>query len=177
MTEKEFKKKYNLIDPSVPILHTKLQNFDFSNPPVDPVELAQDLIAHMRYFGGIGLSANQLGLPYRVFVSEGDPAFAVFNPVITGTSTEEIMLDEGCLSYPGLYMKINRPSTIRVRFRDPYNNNVVKKFEGMTARVFQHEYDHLEGIDYLSRVSRLKLERAKEKQKKLIRKIQKMRRA
>ena len=53
-------------------ISSKLENFDLKNPPVDPVELATDMLAHMRYFGGIGLSANQLGLPYRVFVTEGD---------------------------------------------------------------------------------------------------------
>jgi len=171
MSKDEFVRKYSLIDPSVKILHTKLEPFDFNSPPVDPVELAKDMIAHMRYYGGIGLSANQLGLPYRIFVCEGDPAFAVFNPTITAYGDQTVLLDEGCLSYPGLYMKVTRPANIRVRFKDPYNNPIVKKFEGMTSRVFQHEYDHLEGIDYLSRVSRLKLERAKKQQEKLLRKI------
>ena len=61
----DFKKKYNLVDETDPILSTKMDRFDFQNPPTDPEELGKDLLAHMRYFGGIGLSANQLGLPYR----------------------------------------------------------------------------------------------------------------
>ena len=73
MTKKEFEKKYNLIAPSEDILRNKVPMFDMNNPPVDPQELGLDLLKHMRYFGGIGLSANQLGLPYRVFVMEGDP--------------------------------------------------------------------------------------------------------
>jgi len=99
MTDKEFKKKYNLVEPSHSLLRTKLEKFDFNNPPVDPVELGIDMLAHMRYYGGIGLSANQLGLPYRVFVMEGEPGFVCFNPVITASAGEDILLDEGCLTF------------------------------------------------------------------------------
>ena len=76
----EFKKKYNLVAANDEILNTPLENFDMKNPPVDPEELAKELVGHIRHFGGIGLSANQLGLPYRVFTMEGDPAFVCFNP-------------------------------------------------------------------------------------------------
>ena len=75
MSKEEFKKKYNLVDPSDELLRNKVPMFDMNNPPVDPQELGLDLLKHMRHFGGIGLSANQVGLPYRVFVMEGDPGF------------------------------------------------------------------------------------------------------
>ena len=167
MTEKKFEKKYNLIDANDTLLKEKLPRFDIKNPPegVDPVELGKELLAHMRYFGGIGLSANQLGLPYRVFVMEGDPGFVCFNPTITAYAGELVNLDEGCLSYPGLYVKKKRRGLIRVRFQDPYGNWITRQFAGMSARVFLHEYDHLFGVDFTDKVSKLKLDMAKKKVK------------
>ena len=90
-----FKKKYDLVDETSEILSTKMERFDFNEPPIDPEELGKDLLAHMRYFGGIGLSANQLGLPYRVFVMEGDPGFVCFNPRITAHAGDEVLLEQG----------------------------------------------------------------------------------
>ena len=173
MTKKEFEKKYSLIDPSDPLLRNKLPRFDIKNPPdgVDPEQLGLDLLKHMRHFGGIGLSANQVGLPYRVFVMEGDPGFVCFNPVVTASAGEEVMLDEGCLTYPGLYVKKKRPNLIRVRFQDPFGNPCVKKFTGMSARIFQHEYEHMEGLNFLEGIGDFALRRAREKQKKLFEKV------
>ena len=173
MTEKKFEKKYNLIDANDTLLREKLPRFDIRNPPegVDPVELGKELLAHMRYFGGIGLSANQLGLPYRVFVMEGDPGFVCFNPTITAYAGELVNLDEGCLSYPGLYVKKKRRGLIRVRFQDPYGNPCVKKFSGMSARIFQHEMEHMEGENFLEGVSRLALDNARRKQRNLLRRV------
>ena len=167
----EFKKKYNLVDESDKILSTKMDRFDFSNPPVDPEELARELIGHMRYFGGIGLSANQLGLPYRVFVMEGDPGFVCFNPRITAHAGDEVLLEEGCLSYPGLYIKKKRPAMIRCNFQDPYGNSITKRFSGISSRIFQHEFEHLEGANFLEGVSRLAIDNARRKQRNLLRRV------
>lgn len=167
----QFVKKYNLVEPSHPLLATQLPRFDFANPPVDPIELAKDLLKHMKHYKGIGLSANQLGLPYRVFAMEGDPGFVCFNPTITATGEEIVTLDEGCLTFPGLFLKVKRPQTIRVRFQDPYGTVCIKKFSGMTARVFQHEYEHMEGEFYINNVSRLAFERARDKQRKLLKRV------
>jgi len=171
--EKKFEKKYNLIEPNDPLLNNPLERFNINNPPegVDPVELGKELLSHMRYFGGIGLSANQLGLPYRVFVMEGDPGFVCFNPTITAYAGELVNLDEGCLSYPGLYVKKKRRGLIRVRFQDPYGNPIVKKFSGMSARIFQHEMEHMEGENFLQGISRLALDNAKRKQRNLLRRV------
>ena len=130
----------------------------------------------MRYFGGIGLSANQLGLPYRVFVMEGDPGFVCFNPTITAYAGELVNLDEGCLSYPGLYVKKKRRGLIRVRFQDPYGNPCVKKFSGMSARIFQHEMEHMEGELFIDSVSDFKLKSAMKKRKILKRKVERRQR-
>lgn len=168
----EFKKRYRLVEPTHELLSTKLERFNFNEPPIDPVELASDLLKHMRYYGGIGLSANQLGLPYRVFAMEGNPGFVCYNPTITAVGDDDVSLDEGCLSYPGLWLKIRRPQNIRVRFQDPYGNVCVKKFSGMTARIFLHEYEHMEGEHFINNVSRLALDRARNKQRKLLKKVQ-----
>ncbi len=144
----------------------ELEQFDFNNPQVDPVNLSQSMVSLMRKEMGYGLSANQVGLPLKVFVLEGEPAYAVFNPRITYLGEEEILLEEGCLSYPGLTLKITRPRFMRARFQDPYGDFVTKQFDGITSRVFQHEYDHLMGVDFTQKVSKLKKQMALKKWKK-----------
>ena len=144
----------------------ELEDFDFKNPQIDPVDLSQSLVSLMRKEMGYGRAANQVGLPLKMFVLDGEPAYAVFNPRITYFGEEEILLEEGCLSYPGLALKIKRPRFIRVRFRDPYGDYVTKQFDGITARVFQHEFDHINGVDFTQKVSKLKRDMAIKKWKK-----------
>ena len=144
----------------------ELEDFDFKNPQIDPVDLSQSMVSLMRKGMGYGLAANQVGLPLKMFVLDGEPAYAVFNPRITYFGEEEILLEEGCLSYPGLALKIKRPRFIRVRFRDPYGDYVTKQFDGITARVFQHEFDHINGVDFTQKVSKLKRDMAIKKWKK-----------
>lgn len=162
---------YDLISCDDPRLLQKLEQFDFSNPPTDPVKLALDLIESMKAGRGIGLSANQVGLPYRVFVMFGDPPFVCYNPKIVDVSNEVISLREGCLSYPGVDIPVKRPAHVRVRFTTPTGETVTKKFTGMSARVFQHEYDHLEGITFLSRANQAHKDRAHRQLKKFKRQI------
>jgi peptide deformylase len=95
---------------------------------------------------GIGLSANQVGVPYRIFAMRGSPEnFVCVNPRVVNPSEETIYLDEGCLSYPGLYVKIKRPRHIRVRFQTPNGDTKTETFTGMSARCFLHEMDHMDG--------------------------------
>ena len=171
--QEAFKKKYNLVPSDSTVLRSEAEEFNFKDPQVDSYELANDLASHMKHFNGVGLAAPQLGLPYKVFCMNGDPLFVCFNPVITGTSSDEVMMDEGCLSFPGLYLKVKRPSTIRVRFQDYNGDRVIKKFGGMTARVFQHEYEHMQGLVFTDKVSDFALRRAVDKQKKLLNKVRK----
>ena len=100
----------------------------------------------------------------------GDPLFVCFNPTITATTDDDVLMDEGCLSYPDLMLKVSRPASIRVRFQDPYGNWITKQFAGMSARVFQHEYDHLDGVDFTDKVSKMKLDMAKRKAAKRVKK-------
>lgn len=152
---------YKLVEPNHPILHHRIDDFDFSNPPIDPKELSQKLIDTMLHLNGIGLSANQCGLPYRVFVMRTETPMVCFNPKIIGYSEEINALDEGCLSHPFLYVKIKRPAFIRARFADETGVVKTEKFIGITSRCFQHEFDHLEGINYLRRANVALVERAK----------------
>lgn len=159
---------YKLVDSYDPILKQKLIPFDFEKPPVDPKYFAISMLETMMHRHGIGLAANQVGFNYRVFVmgSEG-VGFALFNPEIIETSGED-NFEEGCLSFPGLFLPIKRPATVTIRYQDM--NKVTKEqvFSGLTGRTALHEYDHIEGIVYTSKVSPLTLDRAKSKVKRNI---------
>ena len=167
------KAEFKLISPEADILNKPLPEFKDEILPegFTRTKIAEDLFVAMKQFGGIGLSANQVGLPYRMFVTEGDPGFACFNPRITAHAGDEVLLEEGCLSYPGLYIKKKRPQIIRVRFFSPTGQPVVKRFSGMTSRIFQHEMEHMDGENYLEGVNNLVLQRAKRKQEILLRKV------
>lgn len=142
------------------LLETKMDRFDFSNPSFDPIELAQTLTKVMLENNGVGLAANQLGLPYNVFVVKSSPIIAAFNPRIVDYIGDEIYLDEGCLSFKGLMVKIKRPEGIRLRFTMPNGETVTKEYHGLTARIIQHEIDHLNGILFYNKASRIHKERA-----------------
>lgn len=152
-----------LVNNTDQILYTKTERFDFSNPPIDPSELAHILAQTMIANNGIGLAAPQIGLPYRAFVLTGKPIMCCFNPIIVDTSSEQIYLEEGCLSFPDLIVKIKRPKIIRARYTMPNGETITNKFIGMTARIFQHELDHLNGIVFTQRANSYHLEKAKKK--------------
>jgi peptide deformylase len=144
----------NLVNQNDPVLTKLCDVFNFSNPPMDPFELARNLVKTMYDHNGVGLAANQVGIPYRVFAMRGSPEnFVCFNPKIVQPSEMEIILEEGCLTYPGLLVKIKRPQHIRVRLTTPNGETLTKQFTGMTARIFQHELDHLNGIIFYNRAN------------------------
>lgn len=143
------------------MLAQEVPAFDFTNPPVDPVDLSNVLIKVMTEFNALGLAANQCGLPYRAFALWSNPSMVCFNPKIIDSSNETISLEEGCLSFPGVLVKIKRPTIIKVRYAEPNGNIVTKKLIGITARAFQHELDHLNGIEYYKRAGTYHYEKAK----------------
>lgn len=149
-----------LVSHADPALRRKTEVFDFGSSDLDPVDIAAALADLLVRRGGLGLSANQAGLPHRVCVVWGHPIHALFNPVITGVSDETALLEEGCLSYPNLVLAVRRPKTIRVRYQLPSGEWQARRFEGLTARVLQHEIDHLDGRVFFDRVSRAKLDAA-----------------
>lgn len=156
-----------LVSSNDTVLNSVVEDFDFNNPPIDPDELAQTLVDKMRAENAIGLAANQLGLPYRAFAMEGEPAHVCFNPRVVLPGTENIILEEACLTFPGLHVKVKRPRDIKVRFQGPDGQVYTKTFTGMTARIFQHELDHLNGVSMLKRASLIHREQAMKKWKKL----------
>lgn len=161
---------YELVKPDHPLLRTKLENFDFSDPPTDPIQLAKDLTETMLKNNGLGLSANQCGLPYRVFVLANNPVIAAFNPrVIDETTQTEIYMDEGCLSFPYLFLKVKRPRIVKVRYTMPNGETTTEKFDGMTARAFLHELDHLNGVVFTDRAHPIHLARGRKAQTKFLR--------
>lgn len=135
-----------LVPKTDPILTAVCHPVDFQNPPFDLIQFAQDLVKCMYDNNGIGLSANQVGVPYRIFAMRGSPEnFVCINPRIVMPSQETILLEEGCLSYPGLWVKIKRPRHVRVRFMTPNGETKTELFTGITARCFLHEMEHMDG--------------------------------
>ncbi len=159
---------YDLVKENNPILKTPCQDIDFNKPQIDPVYLASSMFETMFHYKGIGLSAPQCGLPYRVFVVgyEEDNKQVFFNPKVLDQS-EEFDLDiEGCLSYNGLFLNILRPKWIALQWQ--HVNGEVKEntFHGLTARVLLHELDHCDGISFVTKVSRLSYSLARERRTK-----------
>jgi peptide deformylase len=165
---------HKLIEEASKVLREPTELFDFENPPEDPKEIEKNLAEVMGRFGGLGLSANQLGLKYRCFVMRtadmGTKAF--FNPEITRLSQETDLLKEGCLSFPDIYLMIKRAKVIEFDFVDSDGEKQTLQLDGIGARCVQHEIDHLNGIIFLQRASQMKIERAlksrpKERRKRL----------
>lgn len=163
----------NLVHHENEILKQKTSPFNFVDPPTDPIQLAKDLYETMVVNKGLGLAAPQVGLPYRVFSLYAVPGIVCFNPRIVDTSSETIVLEEGCLSYPNLFIKVKRPRRIKVRYLEPNGEPQTKVLDGMTARCFMHELDHLDGIVHIKRANKIHLERGLRKKKELDRMVKK----
>ena len=135
-------------------------------------DLYDMLVQHMVYHKGVGLSANQIGIPFKVFSMMVDDRNVIccFNPKIIRESDEQVIFSEGCLSFPQLFLKIKRPEEVWVKYQNADGNEVDAHFEGLAARIFQHEMDHMNGTIFLDRVSRVFLQSARRKQKTLLRK-------
>lgn len=144
-----------------PFLSSPTLPFDFDIPPGPASELATALIKIMNDHNSIGLSANQVGIPYRVFVMRGSPEnFACFNPTIVHYSQEQELNDEECISFPGVKIKIRRSLQVRLRFQTPSGVLTTQSFSGLTARVIQHEMDHLDGIPFINRANKYHRDKA-----------------
>ena len=145
---------------------------------LDREQLKIDLTESMEKHQGIGLSANQCGIMERVFVFYEDfhqrLAIACYNPKIIDASKVEIQMDEGCLTWPGLWLKVKRPDWIKVEFEDETGKLQERKYSDLAARVFQHEMDHMEGTDFTKKVSKLQLDMAKKRRAKQLKKAERL---
>ena len=162
-----------LVDYYDPILREPTVPFDFdAHPAKDALSIAFTLVETMDKYGGLGLSANQVGLRHRVCViNMGKEAWTLFNPRIVRSSLTPSQFQEGCLSYPGLFLKVHRSDSITVQFQALNGQVVEQDFSGLTAVCIQHEIDHLDGVMYTDKVSPIKLEQAKRKVKKNLKKM------
>ena len=142
----------SLISSEDLLLHKKIKKCSYN---LDRSKLSYTLNENMFHHKGVGLSANQIGIEERVFVMmidiDSQETITCFNPRIIKESKDEVVMEEGCLSYPELYLEISRPSNIIVKYEDEGKNIIKRKLEGYIARIFQHEYDHMEGIDFTQR--------------------------
>jgi len=156
-----------------PWLEKQVKSFDFET--LDAKEIENEMIDIMQQEGGIGLSANQVGLDAQVFVMkpfllEDKTPFALFNPSIKEVTVNILDEPEGCLSHPDLYLKVKRPRGVIANYLDNSGKECTIELYDIDARCFLHEYDHLQGIEFTERVSKLKLKMAKKKQLKKQRK-------
>jgi peptide deformylase len=156
-----------LVDENDPILKCTTPEFDFENPTLNPVEFASQLVETCKLKGGFGLAAPQVGVAERVFVmGSGEDFVAFFNPRILNSSKETSMVAEGCLSFPMLALKVERPSQVEVEYQDFNGVTRTGIFSGLSAHCFQHELDHLNGVCYTDRAKPMALKMGLKKRKK-----------
>jgi len=142
----------NLVKSDDSILHHKIKTCGVN---VDRHFIAKTLIENMIHHEGVGLSANQIGMDVRAFAMmrdiEYNDTIVCFNPRIIKRSDDCSWFEEGCLSYPDEIINVHRPNKITVKYEDEEGKEHKIKLSGFAARVFQHEFDHLEGIDFTQR--------------------------
>ena len=153
-------------------LYTVSTEFRFDEIPMRYRDLElfeHDMIHLMIYSKGLGLAANQIGITKRFFAI-GHESFDVFkkpaiiyNPVLVNAEEEQELGQEGCLSFPGVWVQVNRSRAVMVRYQNNKGEFLLSRLEGLEARCFQHELDHLDGITFNKRVSKLKWDMAQQK--------------
>ena len=155
-----------------PMLRQKIPEYKGKLPTGMMTHLIKRLKMTMKLYGGVGLSANQCGVFERVFViGTDDFQLACVNPRIVEIEGQSEKNNEGCLSYPGLFLKIERPSVIIGEWLDENGELKRARLSGITAQCFQHELDHMNGVRFTEHVGTVALRMARQKQVKTIKKI------
>ena len=149
-------------------LTKEVKPFNFEEHDAKVIE--NQMITLMNVSRGVGLAANQVGLDAQMFVmtNKYGEKFSIINPTVIAASKEVVDGEEGCLSFPGLFLKVKRAQSIAVEFYDPKGDKQNMEFTDWDSRVFQHEFDHLYGVNFINRVSKLRLDMAKKKQQKVL---------
>ena len=159
---------YTLVEVKNPILSIPLSG---CSEDLDRKELKDNLLETMKNFHGIGLSASQCGVMERMFVMYSDvrenETIACFNPKVVSIGEETILMDEGCLQWPGVWLKVRRPDHIACSYEDESGELHEVNMDGLEARIFQHEMDHMEGTNFTQKVSKLRLDMAKRRSRKM----------
>ena len=173
-------KELKLIPPTDPRVQSAIA--PFNNDMLkdegfkDRKELSESMFDTMKKYGGIGLSANQVGLPFNMFVLGDHPEIekglkmTCFNPMIISSSVEEETMKEGCLTFPFVFLNITRPRKVVVKYEDENGDLKEGSLDGMISIVFQHEYDHMLGKTFVDGVSKMKLDMAYKKAEKMMKK-------
>ena len=175
---------YTLLPPTDERVLSSIVPFDKEvfkkQEKISITEFCNNMFETMKNYGGIGLSANQVGKPYRMFVM-GDNVninkgqkWVCINPEITNISKETIRYKEGCLTFPFLFLDIERPQKIKVKYLNEQLETVEEEFDGIVSRCYQHELDHMQGTVFTELVSKLKLEMALKKRDKEIKRVTKL---
>lgn len=159
----------NLVYYPNPFLDKKVQDVNLEDPGFDPVELKEQMVDLMLASNGIGLSANQVGLDAQVFVmgDTKDNSTICINPTILQYTKETVIDVEGCLSFPNVFVKVKRPKEILAKFWNENLEEQIVKIEGYSAKCYLHEWDHLQGVTFKDRVSKIKWDMAQKKARKL----------
>ena len=157
----------NLVYYPDKFLEKQVKKVDLENLEFDPQELKKEMVDLMHQKNGVGLAANQIGMDAQLFaMSKCTPSALIINPTVLQHTEDSDIDTEGCLSFPNIFLKIKRPKEILVQYVNQDLEEKVHKLDGYAARCFLHEYDHLQGITFRDRVSKLKWEMAQKKSKK-----------
>lgn len=169
---------YPIFTYGQPVLRQVAQDIDKDYP--DLQQLIDDMFETMYHSQGVGLAAPQIGLPIRLVVitldclSEDCPEYKDFNEayinphILEVDDSETKLMEEGCLSFPGISEPVRRPTRIHVKYLDRQWNEHVEWVEGYLARVMQHEFDHLEGKVFTDRISPLRKQLVRKKLSNLL---------
>jgi len=167
---------YPIVAFGDPVLKARTKDIPADFSATDLQQIVQDMFDTMYHAHGVGLAAPQVGKSIRLFVIDSAPMIdtedeetgeplpdaekpvkrAFINPYMVSETGEEWGFEEGCLSIPGVREMVYRPETIVLRYEDENRQTHEETFSGMTARVIQHEYDHLEGVLFTDKISGFK---------------------
>jgi peptide deformylase len=157
---------FDLVDENDPILKEVLPEFDFENAPINAADFASSMVETCIKNNGYGLSANQCGFKYRMFVmGAGTEYVAFYNPKVIRTK-DEVHMQEACLSFPMLGLSVTRPKEIWVEYQDYNGEKKEAHYVGLSARCFLHELDHMNGITFTTRAKPLALQSGMKKRDK-----------
>jgi len=155
------------------LLRQKAEKINKVNKEI--ADTAKQMLEIIKKEKGVGIAGPQIGFMKRIFVIhiEGDDERVFINPSILETSQETVKFEEGCLSVPGVYVDVVRSESVKIQAWNEKGKPFTLEASGLLARVIQHEYDHLEGVLFLDRVSELKRKKLVEKYEKTSRKGEK----
>ena len=161
-----------VFDENFPMLEEVIPEFVGVLPNDEMTLLVKRLKMTMKLYSALGLAANQCAVKERVFVIGTDQfQMACINPKVLSVSDDIVKDNEGCLSFPAFFLSIPRPKWVDVEFTDENGQRKQTRLDGLTARCFLHELEHLNGVKFTSHVGSVAMLQAKRKQEKLIKKI------